>query len=486
MRWDWSAPTSWRSARTPPPWDASSRTACSVPAVSCSPSCAEPPPTPAPRPWPCAGPCARTGRTWRCTRSTAARTARCSCWGWSDPVGGDVGSDVAESDVAESDVVTGRTAAPVPLGTGELDVLVARRAGGKVAKALEKAFGIRTVGELLRHYPRRYAEKGELTDLSRVPVDQHVTVVARVQQVQSRKMSSRPGSVVNVQIGDGRGSLDLVFFCARAWQSQKIESELKVGTLGLFSGQVGRYRGRRQLAHPVHEVLPEGEEDSAQERAEKPVVIYPAASGVESWQIAAAVRTVVATLPPLPDPLPEKVRTRRRLMPLDQALRAVHDPATMDQAHEARRRLRYEEAFVLQAALLRRRAAAAALVTTPRHPRPGGLLETFDARLPFPLTAGQREVGEQLAAELAGTSPMHRLLQGEVGSGKTVVALRAMLTVVDSGGQAALLAPTEVLAVQHHRSITAMLGDLAEAGMLGGSDRSEEHTSELQSLTNLV
>jgi ATP-dependent DNA helicase RecG len=142
----------------------------------------------------------------------------------------------------------------------------------------------------------------------------------------------------------------------------------------------------------------------------------------------------------------------------------------MAQASEGRRRLRYEVAFVLQAALLRRRAAAAALVTTPRRPRPGGLLETFDARLPFALTAGQREVGEQLAAELAGTSPMHRLLQGDVGSGKTVVALRAMLAVVDSGGQAALLAPTEVLAVQHHRSITAMLGDLAEAGLLGGSE----------------
>ena len=222
----------------------------------------------------------------------------------------------------------------------ELSVRVERRVGAKVGRAMEKHFGIRTVGELLRHYPRRYAEKGELTDLSRVPVDQHVTVVARVQQVQSRKMSSRPGSVVNVEIGDGRGSLDLVFFCARAWQSQKIESELKVWTLGLFSGQVGLYRGRRQLAHPVHEVLPEGEEDSAQERADKPVVIYPAASGVESWQIAAALRTVVATLPPLPDPLPEEVRTRRRLMPLDQALRAVHDPATMDQAQRSLRGLR--------------------------------------------------------------------------------------------------------------------------------------------------
>jgi ATP-dependent DNA helicase RecG len=354
--------------------------------------------------------------------------------------------------------------------TRELDVLVERRAGGKVAKALEKHFGIRTVGELLRHYPRRYVPKGELTDLSRVPVDQHVTVVARVQQVESRRMASRPGSVVNVRIGDGRGSLDLVFFCARAWQSQRIESELRVGTLGLFSGQVSLYRGRRQLAHPVYEVLPDDDADTVRERADKPVVIYPAASGVESWQIAAALRTVVATLPSLPDPLPADVLARRDLLPLDEALRAVHDPATLAQSREAQRRLRYEEAFVLQTALLRRRAAAAALVTTPRRGRPGGLLEAFDARLPFPLTTGQREVGEQLAAELAGTSPMHRLLQGEVGSGKTVVAVRAMLAVVDSGGQAALLAPTEVLAVQHHRSITAMLGDLAEAGMLGGSD----------------
>jgi ATP-dependent DNA helicase RecG len=142
----------------------------------------------------------------------------------------------------------------------------------------------------------------------------------------------------------------------------------------------------------------------------------------------------------------------------------------MAEAHQARRRLRFEEAFVLQAALLRRRALAVAEPATPREPRPDGVLDAFDSRLPFRLTAGQQQVGEQIAADLAHPHPMHRLLQGEVGSGKTLVALRAMLTVVDAGGQSALLAPTEVLAVQHYRSIVAMMGDLAEGGMLGGSE----------------
>ncbi|GAB3688569.1 ATP-dependent DNA helicase RecG [Angustibacter aerolatus] len=356
-------------------------------------------------------------------------------------------------------------------GRAELHTDVARRAGAKVAKAVEQAFGITTVGQLLRHYPRKYAAKGELTDLGRLELDEHVTVVARVKQLTSRRMQQRRGAVVNVVISDGSSELDLVFFAPHQGMAAIYERDLPVGTLALFSGKVGLYRGKRQLAHPLYEVLRDDEDAAdAAERAQRPVVIYPAAAGIQSWQLAAALRPIVETLPVLPDPLPADVRARRGLLDLRTALQRVHAPADLEQPHVARHRLRYEEAFVLQAALLRRRLANAALTATPRVARPGGLLDAFDARLPFELTAGQREVGEQVAADLAQSRPMHRLLQGEVGSGKTLVALRAMLAVVDAGGQAALLAPTEVLAVQHHRSITAMLGDLAEAGMLGGSD----------------
>jgi ATP-dependent DNA helicase RecG len=352
----------------------------------------------------------------------------------------------------------------------ELSVAVERRVGPKAAKALAKAFAITTVGELLRHYPRRYAEHGELTDLSRLPLGEHVTVLAQVLEVTVHSMRQRRGGRVQVKIGDGRGSLDLVFFAAKQFMAHKYERELAVGTVALFSGKVGLYNGRRQLAHPLYERLPEYDEQAAQALARKPIPIYPAGAGIQSWQIRAALAPLVQTLPPLPDPLPENVLRAHDLLGLDDALRAVHDPATIEDAHAAQHRLRFEEAFVLQAALLRRRAAFADLPAVPRVPRPDGLLAAFDARMPFELTAGQREVGTQIARDLAGSHPMHRLLQGEVGSGKTIVALRAMLAVVDAGGQAALLAPTEVLAVQHHRSITAMLGDLAEAGMLGGSE----------------
>ncbi|RSS84203.1 ATP-dependent DNA helicase RecG, partial [Streptomyces sp. WAC05292] len=165
------------------------------------------------------------------------------------------------------------------------------------------------------------------------------------------------------------------------------------------------------------------------------------------------------------------LREGRGLVPLTEALLKIHRPGTKADIEDARRRLKWDEAFVLQVALARRRHADAQLPAVARRPAPGGLLDAFDATLPFTLTAGQQAVSREIFDDLATEHPMHRLLQGEVGSGKTLVALRAMLAVVDAGGQAAMLAPTEVLAQQHHRSITEMMGELAEGGMLGGSDQ---------------
>ncbi|GII31670.1 ATP-dependent DNA helicase RecG [Planotetraspora mira] len=340
--------------------------------------------------------------------------------------------------------------------------------GDKTAAPLESALGIATVGELLRHYPRRYAQRGELTPIASLEHDEHATVVGKVSAAMRRPMKNRQGTWLDVQVTDGRDKLHLAFFGKGAYVA---EQRLTPGTEAMFSGKVnifatGKTR-RVSLAHPDYESFDETPE-TVEEFATAPVPIYPSAQGLATWKIRRAVRTVIDVLS-LEDPLPAEVRERHELSALDVALRRIHRPRDMGEVSKARRRLKFDEAFVLQAVLVRRRLAASAW---PARPRPGaedGLLRAFEGRLPFQLTEGQLAVGEEIAADLALEHPMHRLLQGEVGAGKTVVALRAMLQVVDSGGQAALLAPTEVLAQQHHRSIVKMLGDLATGGMFGGT-----------------
>ncbi len=339
--------------------------------------------------------------------------------------------------------------------------------GGRTAKPLERGLGLRTVGDLLHHYPRRLAERGELSDLGSLRIDEDVTVMARVRSSAIR--GRRPQVRLEVIVGDERGTVQLVFFGPRStWR----ERELQPGVLGLFSGRVGMFNGRRQLTHPDYVLLRDDElaGHEADAYASALIPVYPATKEVRSWTIAGSVEVVLAQLDALPDPLPLEIRARRGLMQFDAALRAVHRPETREQWHAARRRLTWDEAFAVQLANAQRRAAAADNPAVPRPPRPGGLVDAFDGRLPFTLTAGQRDVGRTVAEELSAAHPMHRLLQGEVGSGKTVVALRAMLQVVDAGGQAALLAPTEVLAAQHARTIEQMLGPLAQAGRLGGAD----------------
>ncbi len=200
------------------------------------------------------------------------------------------------------------------------------------------------------------------------------------------------------------------------------------------------------------------------------IPLYPATAKLESWKIGKAIQTVLPSAQEAADPLPETLREGRGLVPLPEALLKIHRPHTKADIDRARARLKWDEAFVLQVALARRRHADAQLPAVPRRPKPDGILAAFDDRLPFTLTEGQRKVSKEIFADLATDHPMHRLLQGEVGSGKTLVALRAMLAVVDAGGQAAMLAPTEVLAQQHHRSVTEMMGELAEGGMLGGAE----------------
>jgi len=342
--------------------------------------------------------------------------------------------------------------------------------GAKAAKRLAAALDVRTVGELLRHYPRRYENRGELTDLASLRDGENVTVQAEIASVSVRRMRNRPGTVLEAVVTDGRGRLTLTFF-GRGRQDWR-EKVLRPGVRGLFAGQVSTFQGKRQLSHPEYELLGTGAAVvRAAEYAAELIPVYPAAKELTSWQIADSVRMALDLLDVADDPLPRAIRDRYKLCGLADALRGIHRPADRRDAERARERLKWDEAFVLQVILAQRRRAAIAFSATPRPRRPAGLLAEFDGRLPFELTVGQQLAGATIADELAFDHPMHRLLQGEVGSGKTVIAVRAMLQVVDGGGQAALLAPTEVLAQQHYRSIGALLGPLAQAGQLGGAER---------------
>ncbi len=318
---------------------------------------------------------------------------------------------------------------------------------------------IHTVGDLLAFWPRRYRTRE--ADLGSVVPGEFLVGVAEVKAAHTRPMQKRRGTMLEVVITDGRNDIDITFFKAYGH-----ERALVPGARGIFAGTVGTYRGRLQLTHPGYTML---DDFDAGDRRDL-IPIYRSVGNLHTWTVTESVRRVLDVLDDVPDALPGEVRARRNLVSRTDALRGIHGPDTLEQVAAAQQRLRYEEAFVLQATLAQRRRASAGTATRARPGRPDGLLAAFDERLPFSLTDGQREVGATIEEEMSRELPMHRLLQGEVGSGKTVVALRAMLQAVDSGGQAALLAPTEVLAGQHLRTITGMLGDLAEGGMLGGAE----------------
>jgi ATP-dependent DNA helicase RecG len=345
--------------------------------------------------------------------------------------------------------------------------------GDKAAKRLATLGqdGLRTIGDLLTYYPRRYETRGELTELDSLRDGEYVTVQARIESVSVRRMRNRQGSIFEAIVTDGHGRLSLTFF-GKGRQDWR-ERALARGRTGLFSGQVSTFRGKRQLSHPEFEMLKSDEAGDvrAAEFASEIIPIYPASKDIFSWQIAESVQLALPAADLDEDPLPDAVRARYGLYGYAQALHAIHRPRDEADARIAAQRLKWDEAFMLQVVLAQRRRVSTEFIALPRPPVSGGLAAQFDQRLPFELTAGQRVAGEVIAADLAADHPMHRLLQGEVGSGKTVVALRAMLQVIDAAGQAALLAPTEVLAQQHHRSISQMLGPLAMAGQLGGAEQ---------------
>jgi ATP-dependent DNA helicase RecG len=352
----------------------------------------------------------------------------------------------------------------VDLDTPLRDVL-----GRSTAAVLTSQLGCELVGDLLAHLPRRYDERGELTDLADLVVGTEVTLQAQVVSVDTVRLWKSHGTMVKALVTDGRGTLPVTFFNQR-WRAES----LRPGSTVLLAGKVEEYREHLQMTNPEVQVLDGDGADAGIEAAYFAgglMPIYPAVKGLLSSKIGKCVRMVLDLVTDVEDPLPAQLRRRYRLPDLHEAYELVHRPTSRADVGRGRHRLKWDEAFVLQVALARRRRDLASLPATSRPVREGGLLAAFDAALPFPLTAGQLEVGAEIAADMAGTVPMHRLLQGEVGSGKTVVALRAMLTAVDAGGQAVLLAPTETLAAQHCRSLRELLGPLGRAGELDAAEQ---------------
>lgn len=352
----------------------------------------------------------------------------------------------------------------------DLGLELSRLVGTATAKSVAKALEITTVGGMLHQFPRRYLARGDLTDLDQLVVDEEVTILARVVNLSTRYMQTRKGTISDVVITDNSGhpsALKISFF-----NGFKAKAELKAGVLAMFSGRVSLYNGSKVLTNPGYVLLPDDElaEHEVEVQAAKPVPIYPATAKFPSWKTQNVIEALLPTLDleKIPDPVPKHIAARERLMPLWEAYTEIHMPSDMDAWPKARKRFRFQEALALQTALAQKRFESMHQNATGRPLVRGRLLDAFDDRLPYTLTAGQLDIGELIASEVAAGHPMHRLLQGEVGSGKTVIALRAMLQVVDAGGQAAFLAPTEVLAAQHLHSISALLGALGAGALLGG------------------
>jgi ATP-dependent DNA helicase RecG len=366
--------------------------------------------------------------------------------------------------------------------TDRLDYVLGKKAAGP----LEEHFGIRTVNDLLRYFPRKYSDQmtvaGEGDELTE---GEHVTfidVIAKAESKWTKRSPAREYLVVTLR--DRRPKVTATFF-----NPKFLKNSLREGVKVMLSGEVGYFKGTMQLTHPAFLVLHEsgsvrgskslktiaqasgssGEDLlAAFERDFFP--IYPANKKVQSWDIYACVRQVLDVLDPVAETLPESFVRQQGLISEDAALRAVHIAERATERDAAIARLTVDEAVGLQWALVGRRHSelSESGPVAPRHE--DGLVGALHRQLPFELTAGQREVLDVISGELAATRPMNRMLQGEVGSGKTIVSVFAMLQMVDAGYQCALLAPTEVLAAQHARSIRDVLGPLAMAGQLEGAE----------------
>ena len=364
---------------------------------------------------------------------------------------------------------------------GGIPVADLHRVGEKRAAALAM-MDIATVFDLLTTYPRRYIDRTKRVDLSDLSVGEEAAVFGVVSAVRARR--TRQGrAMVEVTVSDDGGSLHVVFF-NQGWR----ERQLPVGVQAFFFGRVSEYRGRRQMTNPVVDIIvgPAGDERDPS-KVGRIVPIYPASgkAGLTSWEMGGFIEEALNRAGPLLDPVPERVRRDLGLMDRTSSMRSIHLPEDKGDEEPARRRLAFDEFLRLQLLLALRRRRLEQTSAGIRHPIdardldaiPGetlqvgaSLVRRFLAGHRYSLTGAQRRVLGEIAGDLASPMPMHRLLQGDVGSGKTMVALTALLAAIDGGRQGALMAPTEVLAEQHLASMRRDLAGLSvpDAAVLGG------------------
>jgi ATP-dependent DNA helicase RecG len=340
-----------------------------------------------------------------------------------------------------------------------------------LARAVEEAFGYLTVRDLLEHYPRRYLTRGELTDLAHAKKGAVVTVVGTVKNV-AKKQPRRNLRILEVRVADEHRSG--VWTCTwfnQPWHAQK----LPVGTLAAFSGKLEWKAGRLGMANPGYEVLRES--DDAEGFASEIISVYPATKDVSSGRLRKTIAALLDRYGAVPDFLPGELRRAHALPARAEALEAIHRPPDRAAKDQARDRLVYDELLVLQVGLALRRRALATGQTGHALAADGHLTKQLLSTLPFTPTRAQTRAMAEIGADLARSVPMHRLLQGDVGSGKTVVSLWSLLCAVQSGFQGALMAPTEVLADQHFINLRGLLGPLGEGGGLFGGPRVEVLTA---------
>lgn len=350
----------------------------------------------------------------------------------------------------------------------------ASREGGRHKKTREEALhemGISSVLDLLTHYPRRYLDRTTQIPISELKEGDDATVLAFVRRVQKRPNMRGAKSLVTVDVWDKQSYLSLSFF-NQPWRAQQLREGMEVA----ISGKVATFRGRRQMANPSVEVI-EGEWTG------KVVPIYPQSekAGITSMEIGDSVAEALRWAGKLDDPVPSVTLKEHEFVGRDWAIHQVHQPGSVAAKAAARRRLGFDELLRLQLVLVMRKRALERESKGVAHRIGSPLLARFREALPFPLTSAQERAITEIEADMARPMPMHRLLQGDVGSGKTLVALWCLLTAVAGGYQGALMAPTEVLAEQHRMSLSAMLSGLSlpDNGTLFG-----ERQVRLELLTN--
>ncbi|PZS17447.1 MAG: DNA helicase RecG, partial [Acidimicrobiales bacterium] len=318
----------------------------------------------------------------------------------------------------------------------EIPVSVLAGVGAKKAEALA-AMDIRTILDLLTHYPRRYLDRTRQAAIRELKVGQEALVLAKVKRVQTRRTRQRR-AMVEVDVFDGSSYLHCVFF-NQPWRAR----QLKIGTEAVFFGRLDSFKGRPQMTNPVVDLVGD--------RTGRIVPIYPQSekAGLTTWELSTMVEEGLVRAGELADPLPRHWQDRLDVVDRTWAMTQIHNPESMGAAEVARRRLVLDELLRLQTALVMRKRAVEREAKGIRHTVHGGLVERFHSTLPFTLTSAQQRAVAEIAADLAGPHPMHRLLQGDVGSGKTLVAVTALLMAVQGSYQGAFMAPTEVLAEQH-------------------------------------